>query len=79
MLTPPCLSLWVNLSLKKTNYLTCEGHCWLLITKASFYKFKLSNKDEIKYAIPTSAATNFSSQYKISFGINVRGKFHLKS
>ena len=30
----------------KTNYLTCVGHCWLLSSKASFYK--LSNKDETK-------------------------------
>ena len=65
MLTPPCLSFWVNLSLKK-KYLTCEGHFWLLPTKASFYRFKLSKKDEIKYAIATSAATNVSFQYNIS-------------
>ena len=51
---------------EKTNYITCEGHSstWLLSTKASFYK--LSNEDERKYAIATSAATNIFFQYKIS-------------
>ena len=60
----------------KTNYLTCVGHCWLLSSKASFYK--LSNKDETKYATATSAATNISFQYNISLYQCAR-EIHLKS
>ena len=62
-LTPPCLSLWVNLSLTKLIVLTCEGHFCLLSTGGSFYK--LWKKDETKYAEATSAATNISFQYNI--------------
>ena len=48
----------------KANYLIYVGHCWLLSSKASFYK--LSKKDETKYATATSAATNLSFQYNMS-------------
>ena len=48
----------------KTIYLTYEGQCWLLSTKASFYK--MSNKDVTQYATATSVATNISFQYNIS-------------
>ena len=59
----------------KTNYLTCVGHCWLLSSKASFYK--LSNKDETNYATATSGATNLSFQYNMSFVSIWAGNFTL--